>query len=202
MNDPTAAISAPPPRYLLESDSSDEEGQGEYAASSSRRAERAKATQEVRVDWEDAEAQKGLKEVVIGVGQSGRYLRRKIDSKGSEKAAVKLTLGEEEVGRGWAMDGVLLMALEEAEGDEAWRIVEKVTGEVKAERWSVLSSECHRTLGMTVDRLERQADPAGPSSLLMYPPCTSQIPSAIVSLRRSRPSATLPRHRRARGLRG
>ena len=137
MNDPTAVISAPPPRYLLESDSSDEEGQGEYAASSSRRGARSKSSPEVRINWEGAEAQKGLKEVVIGIGQSGRYLRRKTGGKGSEKAAVTLTLGGEEVGRGWVIEGMVLMLLEEAEGDEAWRIVEKVTAEVKAERWYV-----------------------------------------------------------------
>jgi hypothetical protein len=137
MNDPvSSALQAPPPRYLLESDSSDEEGQGEYAASSSRRTKRPAVTPNITGEWVDT-AKAGVKEVIIGLGQAGRYLRRKIGTKkgGQIKPAVRVLAGQEELGLGTVHDGVLVLALDDAEGEESWSIARELCKIIKGDKW-------------------------------------------------------------------
>jgi hypothetical protein len=129
MNDPGSAISAPPPRYLLESDSSDEEGQGEYAASSSRRAAaRSKPSISTKIVWVSGGNKGDGNEVVIGLGQAGRYLRRKVG--GGSEVVVRVLMGDGEVGSGLIVDGVLVLGMEDAEGETAWKLAECLINEL------------------------------------------------------------------------
>lgn len=133
MNDPGSAILAPPPRYLLESDSSDEEGQGEYAASSSRRITQIRTAPQVKLDYGSKSAPSGIHDVVIGIGLTGRYLKRKSCGKG--EAVLRVLVDEEEVGSGWIVDESFLLVLEDHEGEVAWKVAEKVMESLKDVKW-------------------------------------------------------------------
>jgi hypothetical protein len=124
MNDPGSALQAPPPRYLLESDSSDEEGQGEYADSSSRRRTQPQPVAEARIEWTIERARDNVSEMVIGIGQAGRYLKRKM---GQGADAMKVLHGSAQVGTGSLKEGCLLVLLDDAEGEDAWTIAKSVS---------------------------------------------------------------------------
>lgn len=141
MNDPLFASQAPPPRYLLESDSSDEEGQGEYPyrtpTSSSSRSRIAAPEPEpiIEISWESGE--KTVSEasnVLIGIGQSGRYIARKL-GRSKEKAALRIGRGAEQVGKGWILQKSLLVQIEEADGGAAWAIANALLSHIQADKW-------------------------------------------------------------------
>lgn len=166
MNDPSSSINAAPPRYLLESDSSDEEGQGgypgpnpEYGLSSRARAQaqaQASASKGASGPRISLARLQGIskdgssyKEAIVAVGQAGRYVVRKLGLKvkGSQGQGVSGTVvlptatGDErvgevyELGQGEGRGKVLLLCVEEQEGERAWAVVKGLQGSVEAEKW-------------------------------------------------------------------
>jgi len=109
MEDPSSTIHDRPYRYLLDSDSEDELEVPESGPSSSRLS-KIKITQ-VEVSLTGAEG--SYEEVIIGVGQAGKYLLRKLGVEGK----VEVKLGEEVVGSGGVIGGRLVLSVVEDVGD-------------------------------------------------------------------------------------
>lgn len=131
MYDPTSSVSAPPPRYLLESDSSDEEGQGAYGG---QRPPKLRVPEpEVTLHLlSGGTAPLEAQQAVVGVGQAGAYLLR---GAAGGKPAFALEADGARIGTGVLLpDGVLLVAVRE-QGD--WRAVRTLLDGVRAEKWSV-----------------------------------------------------------------
>lgn len=146
MNDPSSASQAPPPRYLLESDSSDEEGQGAYP-STSRKPARARPTHDVSVQFIDQVGDVGC--IAVSVGQAGRYLDRMT---GARKAIGEVTSLGEVVGRALRVDGDLLLVMEEGEQSEGiYAVADKIVQTVKARSWCVKG--CQSISELTFPRL-------------------------------------------------
>lgn len=139
MNDPTSSISAPPPRYLLESDSSDEEGQGAYGASSSsslRQTDRfPPSSTSVRIQWIGNAKDANATACVLGIGQAGRYILRKAGT-GRSRDDVKIILGDAEIGKGWMVGQTLLLVInDDMSGETAWEISKALIQEIQVEKW-------------------------------------------------------------------
>ena len=136
MNDPSAAFYAPPPRYLLESDSSDEEGQGDYAGSHPHHAigSSSKSTPLAAAvaGWDSSKA---ISHAIVGVGQAGRYLYRKFGLSGQDGAEVQLN--KRPAGIIVLKAGCAVISLEEQDGAEAWAVLRALVDAVTAEKWCV-----------------------------------------------------------------
>ena len=138
MNDPLSPLTVPPPRYLLESDSSDEEGQGSY--SYSRRDRKSKITQPLGVALQWLDGTSGpFDTVLLGVGQVGSYLGRKLALSSKDSGAgmtLGITLGDVQMCRGWKFGGDLFIGVEDMEGTSAgvWEVARALSG-IKASRW-------------------------------------------------------------------
>lgn len=108
MEDPLSAVHDRPHRYLLDSDSEDEEGQGIYSPSTSGPSRISKlhisSSSPAKVSISNSGS---YEEVVIGIGQAGKYLCRKFGMDSS----VKVKVGEEVVGTGGDNGGRLILAL-------------------------------------------------------------------------------------------
>lgn len=140
MNDPTSSFYAPPPRYLLESDSSDEEGQGGYPGGSAgakagpsgskRETASPKLASVVGLPGGAVYA-----EAVMAVGQSGRFLSRKAGNVGKQIARV--VVGDDTVGKVIELgtDRVVLVALDDVDGEEAWSLAKALVISIDAKRW-------------------------------------------------------------------
>ncbi|OCF38164.1 hypothetical protein I316_00388 [Kwoniella heveanensis BCC8398] len=163
MNDPLSPLVVPPPRYLLESDSSDEEGQGEYPhphpeqSSSRRQPPRPKIRVKRSIAFIDARAAAGSasafasasastederEEVVIGLNQVGRYLLKITGSQGSQ-AQGEIKVDADVIGSTRTLtEGATLVSLDESDlsGEEPWDIVRLLKDKIKAKRWTVLTS--------------------------------------------------------------
>ncbi len=130
MNDPLSSLQAPPPRYLLESDSSDEEGQGAYP-STSRKSSRPAPTYDISVNFDDDVD--NLECLVIGVGQAGRYFAQVV---GVGKRIGELKNGDEAVGLAYKKEGFSIMVVEESHsGEAAFAFADKLIQSVKARSW-------------------------------------------------------------------
>ncbi|KAL1412708.1 hypothetical protein Q8F55_000455 [Vanrija albida] len=137
MLDPIASLKAPPPRYLLESDSSDEEGQGAYPSSSQPRRPAPPAAEVTLSAVPGAPALKPSS-VVVGIGQAGAYLVRRA---AAPRPALTVAVGPEPAGTVFALgDGSALVALAEPESGAAYALVEAVLGALGAEAWTLVSS--------------------------------------------------------------
>ena len=142
MNDPLSSLTVPPPRYLLESDSSDEEGQGLYSSSSTR-PRKSPPVPSVSIQWEDASAQgsstSNAGEILVGVGQAGRYLTRKTGLRGKRpELRVEVSEGGKKrtVGEGWRLGSEWLLAVrEEWSHQVVWKVAEALMSSMKARRW-------------------------------------------------------------------
>ena len=136
MNDPfVSSLQAPPPRYLLESDSSDEEGQGSYLSSSRKSAE-IKFSHDISFQIPPAVRQPA--NVIVCVGQVGRYLIRKC---GPERVVGEVLNrnGNSVVGRAIQVDDGLMFIMEVIDSAEgAIRIAEELLSVIKARDWFVL----------------------------------------------------------------
>lgn len=136
MNDPISPLTAKPPRYLLESDSSDEEGQGAYASSSRTKPPVAQPT----ISWDpsdgDAHGQE-VDEVVIGVGQAGKYIAKKAGLAGNGDLGLVLhgARGKRVVARAWRSESGWIASAEEAQGEQAWTVAQALTARLKTKRW-------------------------------------------------------------------
>ncbi|WOO82015.1 uncharacterized protein LOC62_04G005518 [Vanrija pseudolonga] len=144
MLDPISSLKAPPPRYLLESDSSDEEGQGAYPASAAPTQRRAAPPAPVvsvspLPGASASELPLKASSAVVAIGQAGAYLLRRASS---ARPLLSVTLDSARAGTVFALDGgSALLALNELDsGDAAYAVVEAVLGVVAAESWTLVSS--------------------------------------------------------------
>ena len=139
MNDPLSPFNVPPPRYLLESDSSDEEGQGIYGAGSSkprRPAVSPSITVEHAVQADSGEAGE-VREVVLGVGQAGKYLLRKFLASSGTPALV-VRLDSTVVGRGYKVGGALVLSVDaKLEDGTLHDLARKLLEQYPSATWSV-----------------------------------------------------------------
>ncbi|WVR00220.1 hypothetical protein IAU59_007362 [Kwoniella sp. CBS 9459] len=165
MNDPLSPLVAPPPRYLLESDSSDEEGQGEYPHlehGSSRPRPKVRTRRHITLDV-NARSGEGSagedEEVFVGLGQVGRYLSKitgttSAGSRGSSSGSQsdvygQIKVDDDVIGRIMIIgndtgsgSGSKLVSLEESDlsGEEVWEVVKLLKEKIRAKNWSVLTS--------------------------------------------------------------
>jgi hypothetical protein len=135
MNDILSPLDAPPPRYLMESDSSDEEGGGQYPGSSSRlkqptRARNVAVTCNGGGEYENA---------VVGVGQAGRYLSG-LGGLAREEAVEVLEDGKT-IGRGWGYEAGILIDVEDGDVGTGWKVASTLLKEVKAKKWYAVLRE-------------------------------------------------------------
>jgi len=139
MNDPTTSINVPPPRYLLESDSEDEEGQGIYGSSGSgpSRPKIAVARDDVSVHWTDAKID--YEHVVLGTGQAGAWIRRKV---GNGEGVLKVQRGEEGLGIGMQLEGILVVDIKEVDNESVWGLATALRESISAKQWFVASCSC------------------------------------------------------------
>lgn len=130
MDDPATALNIPPPRYLLESDSEDEEGEGLYGAGVSQRPKISVEPLPVSVRWTD-EA-RAYEHVIVAVGQASRYLKRKI---GGSYGVLTITRGEDLMGEGIEVEETLVVSVTEEEGEGVWELARAIKEAVKSESW-------------------------------------------------------------------
>jgi hypothetical protein len=83
MEDPLSAVHDRPHRYLLDSDSEDEEGQGLYSPSASGPSRISKLHISSPPSAQVSISSNGpFEEVVLGIGQAGKYICRKFGADG------------------------------------------------------------------------------------------------------------------------
>lgn len=134
MIDPLSPLTAPPPRYLLESDSSDEEGQGVYGGHHASRTSPAPGPR-VQVLPLGDDPLPAVDSVVVGVGQAGKYLLRRA---GARQAVLEVELDGHRLGAAFVVPGGLFIGLHDADkGDAAFSVVQELTTLVKAKNWWV-----------------------------------------------------------------
>lgn len=141
MFDPTSPLTAPPPRYLLESDSSDEEGQGAYPSTSHRRAPvehrvsvrlLAPSSDPLAEPSPAASSSAALSGAcVIGIGQAGKYLLRRARG----QPVLEVVVDGKRQGTGVAIDGGLVVAVQDGAPEAAYEIVKQLADVVKASSW-------------------------------------------------------------------
>ena len=130
MNDALSPLRAPPPRYLLESDSSDEEGQGAYP-SSSRKPARIAPSHTVQINLNSKTSEFAL--ALVAMGQVGRYVIRK---GGAGKVVGEVRTGDEVIGRFYEADGGIVVVMEERDGGEAtFAIAGRLLRTIRARSW-------------------------------------------------------------------
>ncbi|OCF77196.1 hypothetical protein I204_01181 [Kwoniella mangroviensis CBS 8886] len=138
MNDPLSPLTVPPPRYLLESDSSDEEGQGTYpgAAPGPSTKPKIRINDGIQVNITGLGGE--VDEVVVGLGQAGRYILKGVQGEkiGGIKIGIKNVGGVTKVGKN------TVVSIEESElgGDECWEVVKSLVAKVKAKKWTTITS--------------------------------------------------------------
>lgn len=129
MNDPTATLFAPVPRYLLESDSEDESEITSGAGPS-----RPKIQVQAQPYFIRGLDDRSFDQVIIGVGQAGRYLSRKL---GPSSSSIKVERGDEVVGEGSVMEGVLSLSVKELDHPHIWDLAKALRHTIKASTWCV-----------------------------------------------------------------
>ncbi|WWC64654.1 uncharacterized protein I303_107265 [Kwoniella dejecticola CBS 10117] len=146
MNDPLSPLTAPPPRYLLESDSSDEEGQGTYPTyeQSGPSKPKIRLNNESQVSIEGVDKVTNLEEVVIGIGQAGKYVSKLAESQGQGLRIGNVKIGSKNIGgvlQG-TTDGHKIISLEEGElsHEESWEVVKVLIDTIKARKWIIVTS--------------------------------------------------------------
>jgi hypothetical protein len=176
MYDPTSPLTAPPPRYRIESDSSDEEGQGAYPSSAHRPGPPLPSVKIalLPVDPADPNPPSVSGAAVIGIGQAGKYLLRRAGG----RPIFQVTVGGRPAGMGVAVDGGVVVALQDGPAEAADETVKQIAGVLKASSWYVVPT--------------RELTP-GRSSRPTCPACTS--PSRGSTSPPTRPSASCPPRR-------
>jgi hypothetical protein len=142
MNDPISSFDAPPPRYILESDSEDEEGEGWYQGGGPSRPKLQVEKLPFGLRWQGP--QREFEAVIVGLGQVGRYLVRK-----SEVSAgvVDVHQGDEVLGQGYEVAGSLVISMKEVESDSVWEVARLLQDSLKARAWYVLFIRLSKTTG-------------------------------------------------------
>ncbi|WVQ72647.1 hypothetical protein IAR50_002206 [Cryptococcus sp. DSM 104548] len=142
MNDPLSTLSAPPPRYLLESDSSDEEGQGTYPGSAP--PSRAKTQLEqpsVTVVPPPGQSQETtLEGAVVAIGQAGKFLLKHLPAPTGSDGVIKI--GDEKIGviRAYGKEVVVLVDDGDLSHESVWAIAKKLVEVVDSPQWTTISS--------------------------------------------------------------
>lgn len=141
MEDPLSPLHDRPHRYLLESDSSDEEGQGVYGASGSGPStSKPKIQTSAPYTVEDIEISGDswdtYEEVILGVGQAGRYLHRKLLGARVNSTFVVKSRGEA-LGSGFELGGRLLLCIDEGQQDNLHIIAQALLEKAGSIPWSV-----------------------------------------------------------------
>ncbi|KAK4685417.1 hypothetical protein P7C73_g4731, partial [Tremellales sp. Uapishka_1] len=165
--DPTNPLSVPPPRYLLESDSSDEEGAGVYPSAGPSKANKVAPAQQVTISH--IIPVKKYSHVIIGVGQAGRYAARKagINLRDGDGVCCEISLGDRTLGRGHLATDTLLIVVEDEKGETPFAVADKVLSTFPATSWTLVSTY----LPATYIPLPQSTPPAAPPvrSLLLSP---------------------------------
>ncbi|KLT45795.1 hypothetical protein CC85DRAFT_282425 [Cutaneotrichosporon oleaginosum] len=139
MYDPTSPLTAPPSRYRIESDSSDEEGEGAYPSST--RPSRPSPSAAVQIvllpiDPANPNPLSATGAAVIGIGQAGKFLLRLV----SGRPIFRVEVGNRPAGMGIAVDGGVVVALQDGPAEAAANIVTEVATTLKASSWTLFSS--------------------------------------------------------------
>ncbi|KIR34029.1 hypothetical protein I352_03260 [Cryptococcus deuterogattii MMRL2647] len=145
MNDHFAALNAPPPRYLLESDSSDEEGQGAYPGSSTPKPKISIDTPPVEVFFTRGTGNEGVKDLVVGLGQAGKYLKKDLGVGGcaaGQQEVGKVVVGGRQVGQGWKVGEGMVFSINEGDlsHETIWEISQKLLANIKAQSWTIITT--------------------------------------------------------------
>lgn len=145
MEDPLSQLHDRPHRYLLESDSSDEEGQGIYGTNESGPSTipkpKIQTSQEYTVDDVDITGGSwdSYEEIILGVEQSGRYLVRRLGVKGD--ADVTVNVGGRTMGSGWGIGRRLLLIMGEGEQETLHILAHALLANSGTRPWSVHCGE-------------------------------------------------------------
>ncbi|ODO05696.1 hypothetical protein I350_04756 [Cryptococcus amylolentus CBS 6273] len=138
MNDPLSALSAPPPRYLLESDSSDEEGQGAYPGSAPASRPKIQPDQPpVTVTLPTSGTVEGA---VVAIGQAGRFLLKHLPGPTGSEGVIKI--GDDKVGVIRAFENELVVLVDDGDlsHENVWAIANKLVQDIQSPQWTTLSS--------------------------------------------------------------
>ncbi|ORX40648.1 hypothetical protein BD324DRAFT_611632 [Kockovaella imperatae] len=200
MNDPLSPLTVPPPRYLLESDSSDEEGQGSYLASRLKTA--SASVPSFSIQWADAES--SFDTVVVSTGQAGKYIARKA---GASSPCLTMLMDSEVMGHGYRCAQDLIIVLDD-EIDEAqpavWEGANALLG-VQANKWIIAAAylpsiyitdesespyKFHPIRYLHIRGPDPQLDKSG-ARRLSPPNFVTGLPASISSIA-SHPSSPLP----------
>ncbi|WVQ67098.1 uncharacterized protein L199_005292 [Kwoniella botswanensis] len=138
MNDPLSPLTVPPPRYLLESDSSDEEGQGSYPGVAPGPSTKPKIRVNDGVQVDSTGLGDEVDEVVVGLGQAGRYILKGVQ--GEKIGGIKI--GSKNVASVTKVGKNRVISIEEGEmgGEECWEVVKSLVAKVKAKKWTIVTS--------------------------------------------------------------
>ena len=140
MEDPLSAVHDRPHRYLLDSDSEDEEGQGIYSPSTSGPSRLSNlhitcpASPPVFISSPGP-----FEEVILGIGQAGKYLSRKFGADGK----VDVKVGEEVVGTGGVVGGRLVLGVDDEQVEDLHSLATSLLN-VKTKSWYVPLSKSTR----------------------------------------------------------
>jgi len=133
MEDPLSSVHDRPHRYLLDSDSDDEEGQGLYPPSESGPSRLSKVKISNGPAPEVSISTTGpYEELVLGIGQAGKYISRKFGGEGD----IEVKVGDEVVGRGGVVGGRLILGVNEKSVDDLHAVAGELL-KVETESWYV-----------------------------------------------------------------
>jgi hypothetical protein len=167
MEDPLSSVHDRPHRYLLDSDSEDEEGQGIYSSTSSGPSRLSKLHITPASSAQVSISNTGpVEEVILGNGQAGKYLCRKFGADG----AVTVNVGDEVVGSGGNVGGRLVLGINDEMVEDLHSLAASLF-EVETKSWYVLPpSNWHR--GSFTGSLSRHIylQCISPTSLSLYRP--------------------------------
>jgi hypothetical protein len=130
MNDPATSLNVPPPRYLLESDSEDEEGEGLYGGGIAQRPKINVQPLAVSVRWTDEARVYG--HVTVAVGQASRYLKRKL---GVSYGVLTIDRAGDPIGEGIEVEDALVISIKEEESEGVWELARAIRQAVQADIW-------------------------------------------------------------------
>jgi hypothetical protein len=133
MEDPLSAVHDRPHRYLLDSDSEDEEGQGLYSPSASGPSRISKLHISSPPSAQVSISLNGpFEEVILGIGQAGKYLCRKFGADGK----VVIKVGDEVVGSGGAVGGRLVLGINDEQVEDSHSLASSLL-KVETRSWYV-----------------------------------------------------------------
>lgn len=133
MEDPSGPARGSAHRYLLESDSEDDEEQG-YLSSKD-----GPSKPKIRIESQPfvlrhVNPNQQYDQVVIGVGQAGGYLERKL---GVKQSGLTVLQGANSVGRGFEIGSTLLLSVNEVDNEDVWSLARTLQEGLQASSWFV-----------------------------------------------------------------